>query len=340
MKRVIVLGGLGLFGRTAAAQLRRLGMTVLTASRGLNADLRIDANDSASIRTALRPGDLIIDAAGPFCARSATLVEAATEVGFDIVDINDDLAYAERVLALETRIINAGIRVLSSASSVSAVAATVVRHSGVVAPMRVTTFLAPATRHTANSGAALSLLGSIGRPIRIYRDGHQQTLRGWSESRQFTMSAPVGRICGWLFESADALYLTRIWSTLREVTMFVDTNIPGGNTMLRLAASRPSIRRMMEQHVHVGTWLARKVGSLAGGIGYEIEDATGKIVRWAITSPENSYLVAVSPAVLAARAIVEHRFSHQGLVLPDRHVIPDELVGFFQANGISLTELD
>ena len=154
------------------------------------------------------------------------------------------------------------------------------------------------------------------------------------------MPAPVGPICGRLFESADALYLPRIWSTLREVTMFVDTNIPGGNTMLRLAASRPAIRRMMEQHVHASTWLARKVGSLAGGLGYEIEDSNGKIMRWAITSPENSYLVAVAPAVLAARAIVEHRFSHQGLVLPDRHVEPDELFGFFQANGITLTELD
>ena len=143
MKRVIVLGGLGLFGRTAAAQLRRWGTTVLTASRGLNADLRIDANDRASICNSLRPGDLVLDAAGPFRERSTSLVEAAIETGFDIVDINDDLAYAERMLALETRITSAGIRVLSSASSVSAVAATVVRHSGVEAPTRVTAFCAP-----------------------------------------------------------------------------------------------------------------------------------------------------------------------------------------------------
>ena len=122
--------------------------------------------------------------------------------------------------------------------------------------------------------------------------------------------------------------------------MFVDSNVPGGNTMLRLAARRPAIRRMMEQHVDVSAWLVRKLGSLAGGLGYEIEDANGRIVRWAITAGENSYLVAVAPAVLAARSIVEHRFSHQGLVLPDLHVDPDELLGFFQANGITMTELD
>jgi hypothetical protein len=340
VKRVIVLGGLGLFGRTAAAQLRRWGMTALTASRGANADLQIDANNGESIRAALRPGDLVLDAAGPFRERSKALVETAIEIGFDIIDINDDLAYAEKMLALETRITRARIRVLSSASSVSAVVATVMRHSGIVAPTRVTAILAPATRHTANPGAALSILGSVGRPIRIYRDGHRQTRLGWSESRRFTMPAPVGPICGWLFESADALYLPRIWPTLREVTMFVNTNIPFGNTAMRLAAHQPAIRRMLERHVRVSTWLARRLGSPAGGIGYEIEDANARIVRWAITSCDNSYVVAVAPAVLAARAIVQQQFPHQGLVLPDRHVEPDELRAFFQANGITLTELD
>jgi hypothetical protein len=339
VKRVIVLGGLGLFGRTAAAELRRLGMSVLIASRGPNAELQLDANDRTSIRAKLRPDDLVLDAAGPFRQRSMILMEAAIEIGFDIVDINDDLTYAEQVIALETRIADARIRVLSSASSVSAVAAAVIRRSGVVAPKRVTTFLAPAARHTANSGAALSLLGSVGRPIRIYRDGHQQSARGWSESRQFKMPVPVELINGWLFESADAVYLPRIWPSLREVIMFVDTNTRFGNTMMCLAAQQPVIRRILERHVRLGTWLARKLGSRAGGIGYEIEDADHRILRWAITSSDNSYVVAVAPAVLAVRAIWEQRFPHYGLVPPDRHVEPDELCEFFQANGITLTEL-
>jgi hypothetical protein len=313
---------------------------VLTASRGATADLKINANDSASVRAALQPGDVVLDAAGPFRERSAALVEAAIDVGCDIVDINDDLSYAEKMLALETRIAGAGIRVLSSASTVSAVAAAMVLHSGVVAPTRVTTYLVPATRHTANSGSALSLLASVGRPIRIYRDGQLQTQLGWSELRRFTMPAPLGSIDAWLFESADALYLPRIWPSLREVTIFVDTNLPFGNIAMRSAARRPAIRRMFESHVHLGTWLARKLGSPAGGVGYEIENGGDRIVRWAITSRENSYIVAVAAAVLAVRAIVEQRFPRRGLVLPDRHVEIGELCSFLLSNGIALTELD
>jgi hypothetical protein len=336
---MIVLGGLGLFGRTAVEHLCRAGIAAKTASRSAAADLQIDANDMGSIREVIQPGDVVIDAAGPFRARSATLVEAAIETGFDVVDINDDLVYAEKVLALESRIATAGIRVVSSASSVSAVAAAIVQQSGVAAPVRVTAFLAPATSHTANVGTALSLAGSVGEPIRVFRDGRLQSLRGWSEARRFPMPPPVGPVRGRLFESADALYLPRIWPTLRDVAIYVDTNTWGGNTMLDLAARSYTIRRMLTWQVRLGTWLARKFGSSAGGIGYEIEDADGRIMRWVIMSAENSYVVAVAPAVLAARAVFENRFAYSGLVPADRHVAPAELWKFFHENGITMKEL-
>ncbi len=73
MSRTIVLGGLGSFGRTTVLELRAMGIEPLVASRGAAADLRVDANDLDSIRTALRAGDLVIDTAGPFQERSAGL---------------------------------------------------------------------------------------------------------------------------------------------------------------------------------------------------------------------------------------------------------------------------
>ena len=137
MKRVVVLGGLGLFGRTVVEQLRRLGLAPQTASRSGAADLRVDANDPASIRATLRVNDLVVDAAGPFHARSMALIETALELGFDVVDLNDDVTYAESVIELGTRISAKGIRVLSSASSVSAVSSAIVRQSGIASPRRV-----------------------------------------------------------------------------------------------------------------------------------------------------------------------------------------------------------
>jgi saccharopine dehydrogenase-like NADP-dependent oxidoreductase len=339
MRRVIVLGGSGQFGRTAIEQLRSLGIRASTASRRTNADLQIDAEDANSIRLAVRAGDVVVDTAGPFHARSTALVEAAIHIGFDVVDINDDLQYALAVLALAPRIEIAGIRVLVSASTVSAVAAAVVRHSGSSSPTSVTAFLAPASRHTAHAGAALSLLRSVGRPVRVFRDGQQEQRPGWSEPRRFPMPPPIGPICGRLFESADAIYLPRIWPTLRNVAMHVDTNTAGVNRLLRMAAHRPTLRRLLENQVRFAARFARFFGSTAGGVGYEIEDDRGRVARYAMVAHKNSFVAAVAPAVLAAHALAEDRFAHRGLVLPDRHVEPAELFRFLQSAGMALRRL-
>lgn len=340
MKRVIVLGGLGLFGRTAVDELRRLGVTVVTASRGESADLRVDANAGASIRAAIENGDVVVDTAGPFHARSTALIEAAAEIGFDVVDLNDDLSYAELVSSHEQKIDAAGICVLNSASSVSAVTAAVVRHSGNDLPKRVTTFLAPASRHTANTGTAQSLWRSVGRPVRLLVDGQLQTRVGWIEARTFKMPAPIGTVKGHLFESADAVNLPRCWPSLRDVAMYVDSNTFGVNSLLEMAAHSEPLRELMQSKMEWGTWLAKKLGSSAGGIGFEIEGADGCVARYAITASENSFVTAVAPAVLAARAIANGRFAERGLVPSDRHVEPNELFEYLAQSGVGFYRLD
>ena len=339
VRRIIVLGGLGLFGRTAVDELRQLGMPVLTASRSAAADLRIDANRRESIDSTLRAGDIVLDAAGPFYLRSTALLDAAIQIGFDVVDLNDDLEYAESVVALEPQIAEAGICVLSSASSVSAVSAAAVRHSGVQLPRRVDAFLAPASRHTANSGSAMSLWRSVGRPVRVLRNGQLETRIGWLETRRFSMPRPVGRIEGHLFESADAVNLPRIWPSMRDVAMWVDTNTIGVNSLLQMAAYSEPLRELMEKTVTFGTWLAKKIGSSAGGIGYEIEDADGRVATVAIVASENSFMTAVAPAVLAVRAIATERFQLRGLVPPDRHVAAGDLIAHLEQHGIVVSEL-
>jgi hypothetical protein len=336
VKRVIVLGGTGHFGRAAADELRRRGIPVQTAARRGPVDLQLNANDPESIRAVLQAGDVVLDAAGPFHARSIALLAAAIEVGFDVIDLNDNLQYAEAVLLLAPAVESAGIRLLSSASTVSAVAAALIRRSGMARPRSVTAFLVPASRHTANAGAALSLLRCVGGPVRVLCDGRLQDFPGWSYPRRFPMPPPLGTICGRLFESADALYLPRIWPSLRDVAIYVDTNVSGVNTLLRFAARSPTVRRLLERQVTWSTWLARALGSSAGGIGYEIEDAAGQVARFSIVSTKNSFLTAIAPAVLAAQAIAEDRFPARGLVLPDRHVEPKEVFAFLESNDIAI----
>lgn len=77
-----------------------------------------------------------------------------------------------------------------------------------------------------------------------------------------------------------------------------------------------------------------------GGVGYEVEAADGTIGRTAIVTRESSQLVAVAPAVLAARAIVEQRFPYDGLVAADRQTDSEDLWGFLHSHGNRPEELD
>ena len=328
MRRVIVLGGLGFFGRAAAAQLRRLGVHVRTASRGGGADLRIDANDPESIRAAVRPGNIVLDAAGPFHGRSLALVEMAIRVGFDVVDLNDDLQFAELVLSRAPQIAEAGIRVLCSASTVSAFAAAVMRIIGPTSPRRLTSFLMPATRHTANAGTATALLRTVGQPIRILRSGELRTVLGWRESRTIRLPSPLRAIRGHLFESADALWLPRICPSLKDVAMYVDANTLGANAMLTMAAHSRIVRHMMQRGLGFGTRLARRFGANVGGIAYEIAGDDGRTARFALFAEKNSYLVAIAPAVLALQTMANDALVDRGLLLPDRYADPLAILRF------------
>jgi saccharopine dehydrogenase-like NADP-dependent oxidoreductase len=339
-RRIVVIGGTGLFGGAAVELLRAEGMAPLVAARGAARtdggppDLRLDADDPAALRAALLPDDIVLDAAGPFQERGAALVETALDVGCDVVDLSDSLGHFLKIDALRARIEAKGIRVLTSCSSVTTLLAALVRASGAQAPARVSVYLSPASRVTATAGTGGALRHSLGQPIRILRGGRLVEARGWSESRSFLMPPPIGRARGYLMESVHAATLPRIFPTLREADFWVDSRVPGLNSVFRLLARAPALAARVSRAMRRSTLVARTFGSVAGGMLAEIEEASGNVIQARVFAPRRSFLAAVAPAVLAVHAIASGRFTERGMVPHDRHVDPDELFAYLRRLGI------
>jgi hypothetical protein len=339
----VVLGGTGLFGSAAVELLRAEGMAPLVAARraaphrGGPIDLQLNAEDPAALRTALLPGDVVLDAAGPFQERSVALVEAALQVGFDVVDLSDSLAYFLKLDALRLAIERQGIRVLTSCSSVTTLLTALVLASGAKDPIRVSVFLAPASRVTATAGTGGALRHSLGKSIRVLRGGKLVTALGWRESRPFVMPPPIGRARGFLLESVHSATLPRIFPTLRDADFWVDTRVPGLNAILQLLARVPAVAAPVLRATRGANWVPRTFGSLAGGMMAEIEDASGTVTQATVSATGCSYLAAVAPAFLAVRAIASDRFPERGLVPHDRHVDRDELFAYLRRLGIECT---
>lgn len=337
----MVVGGTGFFGGAAVELLREAGIHPVVASRrggaGGRTGIVLDAEDADSLRAGLRPGDVLLDAAGPFQSRSALLVRTALDTGCDVIDLSDSLDHVLRVEALRPEIEAAGIRVLTSCSSVTAVVAMLLRDGVMRDPVRVSVFLAPASRETARPGTSGSLRHSLGRPIRVWRDGRLVPAVGWGDSRPFRMPDPIGAARGYLMESVLAATLPRLWPGLREADFWVDSRVPGMNRVFAAAVRLPPLAAAIRRSGRGGLIVARCLGSTSGGMLVEAEDAGGTIGRSRLWARRRSYLAAVAPAVLAARAVAEGRMPERGLVPHDRQVSAAELFPFLDRLGIERT---
>jgi saccharopine dehydrogenase-like NADP-dependent oxidoreductase len=329
----MLLGGSGIFGSAIAGALRQRGVEPTTPSHA-----EVDVESSQDLHSSLKPRDVVIDAAGPFHKRSAMLLEVAITVGFDVVDLSDNLDYAQVVHAMDERLKAANVRVFTSCSAVSAVTAAAVKKSGIQKPTVVSVCLIPASRDSSSSGTSASLLRSLSHPVRVLRGGHLTTTTGWSRSRVFHVPLGRGKFRGYLVESADAVTLPRVWPSLREVDFSVDTHVVALNPVIESAMRLPAGGRLLELLAPVGLPLARLVGSHSGGYAIEVVGDGGHVSTTTLVAQRHSYLTAALPATLAAKSLADGSSSPPGVVPADRLCDPDELFAELRQAGIEIQQ--
>jgi hypothetical protein len=303
--------GAGFFGRVIARRLADVGITPVMASH-THGEVRLDVEDEASLRAVLRPGDVIVDAAGPFQERSTKLVGAAIELRCDVVDLSDALAYARSVLALESRAAAAGVRIFTSCSAIATVAASAIRAGASAAPETCDVFLAPASADTANPATVSAFLGSV----------------DWTRSREF----PADRHRGYRVESAATVLLPRSWPSLRWVDFWVDPNAPFASTALPLAA-RLGLTGVLSAVAPIS---ARLIGRRAGSFSVAVSEG-GRYSLTRLSAPRGSYLIAAEPAVLAAESLARGDQIPPGVVRSDAQVDPEALFARLRALGVDVS---
>jgi saccharopine dehydrogenase-like NADP-dependent oxidoreductase len=324
----VLVVGAGFFGGLVAARLEDVGTAPLVAARS-GGDIRMDAEDERSLRECLRPGDVVVDTAGPFAWRTTRLIRAALEIGCDVIDLAESLAWSEAVLALGQRAADAGVRLSPACSAVAAVAGACVRASGIVAPDSVDLFLAPASAETASPATVRGFIATLGRPIRTLRDGRMTIVRGYDEQRTFPGSSRRGGIV----EHAGAALLPRSWPSLRRAEFWVDPNAPLMRALLSVAARVPPaamLARTIAPLVGAGPF-----GRHDGVFAVEVREGSRRATSL-FSAPRRSYLVAVEPAVIVAEALARGASPPAGVLLPHAQVDPEMLHTRLRGLGIRI----
>ena len=208
--RVLVIGGYGFFGRRLVARLSLRGdLQVLVAGRRLDAarslvqalgprsraqlsaaELDVQAPTLADDLRKLAP-TMVIDTAGPFQGQPYRVPRACIASGVHCVDLADDRAYVCGITDLDAAARQAGVAVVSGASSVPALSGAAADHlaGGLASVTSIDIGISPGNRTERGHATVAAILRGCGQPM----PGGDGQRVGWLGSWSHAYPDPVGR---------------------------------------------------------------------------------------------------------------------------------------------------
>lgn len=365
--RVLVVGAGGYFGSLLVEDLLRhtdaevwLGMRrgVRTAklrrrfgpalSQRLTACV-CDLAQPASVEAVLPQVHVAVCAAGPYQRLPLTLLEGCIEHGVPYVDMADDRGFFVRARDGVTR--KAGTALPALCIGWSAVPAL----SGLLARMVVEGMdrvdalfvqIAPGNRFPRNKGTVASLLSSLGKPVRLWRDGEWRGAVGWSEPRSFPFPSPIGPRRGYLVDVPDLEIFPALFHA-RRVEFRVGAELAVFNRGAS-ALAWLSTRLGIEWDAWAGG-LAPAMAVLGflghdwGAVGVEVSGSeAGRPVRRqaCVVAGRSGQKIPVMPAAVMAGRLLSGGVAERGLVSVDRWLSRAELASECSKRGLDLVVRD
>ncbi len=359
---VTVVGGAGVFGRLVVADLlERTGARVrLTARdavragalvRDLGAGDRLEAvacdlADPASARRAVEGAAVVVAAAGPFQALGTAAFDAALAARAHYVDLADDRAHVNGLLARRAEAERAGIAALPGLSTVpgaaSALVALLAPGLAAVTGLRAAFFVGAGNAR--GEGAAASALLQAGIPVPRRRAGRVAPTPALSVRRRFPFPPPIGP-CGALpIDSPDLDLSPARYPSLRDLSIEVSFEDPFvGLGLQAFARARPLLAPPLYR---AAARLALRTRGLTGGgstlgalaVIVRGRTASGRDVRLAaaLLARERGQRIAALPAAVGVARLLAGEGPPPGVHALVDWIEPRAFVAELEARGLEL----
>lgn len=215
VRRVLILGGYGNFGKRIAESLSSLeGITVLIAgrhalksqqlcqklaSKGANGALEavvIDINSPQFVNElkALSP-DLVIHTGGPFQGQDYRVPEACIVVGSHYIDLADDRRFVCDIASLNEQALKRNVLVISGASSVPGLSSTVIDSfiDQFSSLDEIDFAIAPGNQSERGEATVRGVLSYTGHPFPVFAKGKWINQYGWMSPRRLWFGDVIGK---------------------------------------------------------------------------------------------------------------------------------------------------
>lgn len=210
MKRVLIIGGYGNFGRFIAKRLALCNtLTLIIAGRTLskaqalanelNAEAAYIDINSPLLETLceLKP-DIVIHTSGPFQSQGYDVAEACIDSGAHYIDLADGREFVSGINALDEKAKRAGVVVISGASSVPCLTSALIDHYKNEFDVLddVDYGITTAQRTTRGLATTAAILSYTGKPFKTLIDGEMQNVFGWQSLHARKYSTLGKRLLG------------------------------------------------------------------------------------------------------------------------------------------------
>ena len=309
--KVVVLGGYGNFGaRICTALARDPAIALVVAARDL-VRAQAFAAPLGAVAAALDTGDarlvdrlreigaeLVIHTAGPFQGQDYAVARAAAAAGCHYIDLADGRRFVcDFAATLDAPFRQAGRCAITGASTVPALS------SAVVDKLRprfgrldaIDFCIAPAQRAPRGEATIAGVLSYCGAPVRVWKGGRWQTLRGWADPRPVRFARLATRR-GALCDIPDLELFPARYPEVSEVMFRAALEVGATQQAFAVLAGLrrlglPLQGRSLPRMLHQAGRLFDGLGTPDGGMVVRLrgEDAQGRALQlaWHITAPDH-----------------------------------------------------
>ncbi len=353
---VVVYGGTGFFGKLVVDDLLvRTTARIIVAGRSkprtssVNSRVTFvtsDLNDPASVRAALAGASVVVNCAGPYQSQGPTLMHEAIACGVHYLDLAEDREFVREAQRSHEAASQAGVTLLSGVSVVPGLAALLAQsiRGDFDDVFSIRTFVAPGTRGSRGVATVRSLLGGVGRPLHLLREGCETIVRGWSEPEWLEFPPPIGwRLTYLAIENADRDVLAREFG-VRRVEFKAGSEFSWLNRALAITArcraftGFPALDHWANPLRVCLKWLGR-FGTDAGGVIVEVVGAKRERAvtrQLAIVAAEKGERIPSVLAAIAVDALLRGELAARGAVPLSSWLGAPQLFDELRSRGLHL----
>jgi saccharopine dehydrogenase-like NADP-dependent oxidoreductase len=362
--RILVVGASGYFGSLLVEDLlRHTDADVWAAGRGRHGMAELlrrvgpglsgrltpcvcDLAQPASVEALVPQVRAAICAAGPYQGLPLTLLESCVKHAVPYLDLADDRGFFVKARQRVARQDEARLpAVCVGWSAVPALSGLLARMAaeGMERLDALFVQIAPGNRSPRNKGTVASLLASLGKSCRLWREGEWRDVPGWSEPRTFPFPLPVGPRRGYIVDVPDHEIFPALFHARR-----VEFRVGAELSILNHGASALAwlSRRLAIQWAPFAPWLTPAMGALGllghdwGAVGVEafgVEAGLPVRRQVCVVAGSSGQRIPVLPAAVMAARLLSGEWGETGLVRVDRWLSRAELASECGKRGLDLT---